>query len=399
MSRSLETSPDSPRRRGKRPPVLLIVLGLLLAAVLAAGVVAAVYVSGLARAVDEDTQRFDQGAFPADSLRPGGTASGSGATGSQASGAASASGDDGTVVGDADQGKAGLWTPTAPPPGMDPALAAGAGAVQGPEAPAADEVADGEAVDILLVGEDSGLEGRASEGRSDTMMWLHVPGDRSSVRVMSVMRDLWVPIPGHGDHKVNAAYQYGGIPLTVATVENMFQTRVDHVIAVDMAGFQGLVDALGGVTVQNPTAFTSTGGKEYAQGSLQLDGESALFYARERYNLPRGDYDRVENQQRLVKAIVSKFLSMDTLSDPARVQQTVERFAPYLTLDDSLDSGTLASLAWSMRDARDAPILTSTVPNLGVGTAGAGQSVVWPDWEGIRALGKGIRTGTLDGAR
>lgn len=58
-----------------------------------------------------------------------------------------------------------------------------------------------------------------------------------------------MPIPGHGDHKVNAAYQYGGIPLTVATAENMFQARVDHVIAVDLAGFKGLVDALGGVSV------------------------------------------------------------------------------------------------------------------------------------------------------
>ena len=147
-------------------------------------------------------------------------------------------------------------------------------------------------------------------------MWVHVPGDRSEIQVMSIMRDMWVPIPGHGDHKVNAAYQYGGIPLTVATAENMFQARVDHVIAVDLAGFKGLVDALGGVSVDNPSAFVSTGGIDFPAGTVQMDGDKALAYARERYNLPRSDFDRVENQQRLVKAIVAAFLSRDTLSDP-----------------------------------------------------------------------------------
>ncbi|WP_404464836.1 LCP family protein [Micrococcus antarcticus] len=379
-----ETLHRAPRRRR---PVLLIVLAVLLAAVLALGITAAVYLSGLARSVDEDTQRFDGGAFPAESLRPaepgkdGAGSDGDGSGGNDGKGAA------------AGNAAPGVWTPTAPPPGVDPTMAEAA--AQGPEAPAADEKADGAAVDFLLVGEDAGAEGRGETGRSDTMMWVHVPGDRSRVDVMSVMRDLWVPIPGQGDRKVNAAYSLGGIPLTVSTVENMFQARVDHVVAVDLAGFQGLVDALGGVTVLNPTAFTSTGGVDFPAGTVQMDGAKALVYARERYTLPRGDYDRVENQQRLVKAIMAEFLSMDTLSDPGRVQQSVERFAPYLTLDDSLDSGALASLAWSLRDARDAPIVTSTVPTLGVGTAGDNQSVVWPDWAGIRAIGKGIRTGGL----
>ena len=181
----------------------------------------------------------------------------------------------------------------------------------------------------------------------------------------------------------------------MATAENMFQARVDHVIAVDLAGFKGLVDALGGVSVDNPSAFVSTGGVDFPAGTVQMDGDKALAYARERYNLPRSDFDRVENQQRLVKAIVAAFLSRDTLSDPSRVQAAVEEFAPFLTLDDELDSSTLANLAWSLRDARDAPIVTSTVPSVGVGYTDTGEDVVWPDWAAIARLGEGIRTGTL----
>ena len=382
MTSAPETAHDLPRRGRRRRP-LLIVLAVLLALLLGLGVAAAVYMRGLARTVDEDTGRFDGGAFPAESLRPGAPASG--AASSPAAGA-----DPEAAAG------AALATPTAPPPGMDPAQAAAG--PQGPQAPGTDEKADGEAVDILLVGEDAGAEGREGAGRSDTLMWVHVPGDRSRVDVMSIMRDMWVPVPGQGDHKVNAAYQFGGIPLTVATAENMFQARVDHVVAVDLAGFKGLVDALGGVSVENPAAFTSSGGIPFPQGTVQMDGDKALAYARERYNLPRSDFDRVENQQRLVKAIVSKLLSMDTLSDPGRVQDAVSRFAPYLTLDESLSSGSLASLAWSMRDARDAPIVTSTVPSVGVGYTPTGEDVVWPDWAAIREIGKGIRTGTLDEA-
>ncbi|MGW3944765.1 LCP family protein [Micrococcus endophyticus] len=348
------------RRRRRRP--WLIALAVVLVALLAVGIAAAVYVGGIARTIDQDTQRFDGGAFPAESGRPG-------AAGTSAQ------------------------QPTAPPPGMD-AEQTDEGA-QGPVVPDGDEKADEQALDVLLVGEDAGAEGRGDDGRSDTLMWVHVPGDRSEVQVMSIMRDMWVPIPGHGDAKVNAAYQYGGIPLTVATAENMFQARVDHVVAVDLAGFKGLVDALGGVTVDNPRAFTSSGGVDFPAGAVHMDGDTALAYARERYNLPRSDFDRVENQQRLVKAIVDRFLSRDTLSDPARIQDSVARFAPFLTLDDSLDSGRLASLAWSLRDARDAPIRTSTVPSVGVGNTEGGQDVVWPDWAAIGRLGEGIRTGTL----
>ncbi|MDO5634667.1 MAG: LCP family protein [Micrococcus sp.] len=280
------------------------------------------------------------------------------------------------------------------------------GDVQGPETPGADESRDTAAVNILLLGADSGNLDADSEissirqvGRSDTMMWVHIPGNRQNIRVMSIMRDTWVPVPGYGDRKVNAAFALGGVPLAVRTVENMFQARIDHVVAVDMVGFRDLVNSLGGVTVNNPRTFTSghQGGTTFEAGQITLTGEQALAFARERYAFNDGDYSRVANQQRLVKAIIDKALSRTTLSNPAGVQESINSFAPYLTFDSTLDSGRLFELGWSMRNVRGSDINVSTVPTNGTGWAGD-QSVVWPDWGSIRAIGRSIRTGDMSQA-
>lgn len=355
--------PETRRPRRRRRGVKIVVAVLLLALVSAVAVVA-VYVGGIVKTVD-DVERFDGGVFPEESVRP--------------------------RLGGEGGGAVAMPEVTGP------------GEVQGPQAAGADEQADANAVNILLLGADSGdlTDGENTDiaritgiGRSDTMMWVHIPGDREQIQVMSIMRDTWLPIPGKGDRKLNAAYSLGGVPLAVSTIENMFQARVDHVVAVDMVGFRDLVDALGGVDLDNPRAFESLG-TSFARGAIHLDGEEAIVYARERYAFGDGDYSRVENQQRLVKAIVTKALSRTTLTDPASVRNSIEAFAPYLTFDDALDSGALFDLAWSLRSVRGDDIQVSTVPTLGAGYAGD-QAVVWPDWAAIREIGRGIRTGTLD---
>lgn len=386
------TEPNTGRRPRRRRRGLMVVVGVLLLALIAAGAVVAVYVGGIAKTVD-DVKKFEGSVFPEESLRPqfgggagqgrgDGAEDGSGGGTSEGSGGAEAGGNNGSVV-----------MPEATGPGD----------VQGPEASSSDEEIDGNAVNFLLLGADSGdlTDGEDTDiaritgiGRSDTMMWVHVPGDRENIQVMSIMRDTWLPIRGHGDRKLNAAYQLGGVPLAVSTIENMFQARVDHVVAVDMVGFRDLVNALGGVDLYNPRAFTS-GRHSFAEGNIHLSGEEAIVYARERYAFGDGDYSRVENQQRLVKAIITKAMSRTTLTDPNSVRNSVNALAPYLTFDESLDSGRLFDLAWSMRNVRSDDINVSTVPTLGAGWAGD-QAVVWPDWASIRRIGEGIRTGTLD---
>jgi LCP family protein required for cell wall assembly len=158
-------------------------------------------------------------------------------------------------------------------------------------------------------GESENLNGVPNGGRSDTMMLMHIPSDRQNVYVMSIMRDTWTDIPGYGEHKINAATSFGGVPLLVQTLEDLFETRVDHVAIIDFAGFQSLTDALGGVEIDNPAAFNAVGqdGTFFPQGVQTLDGESALKFVRERKAFSDGDYQRVKNQQLFVKAVMARF--------------------------------------------------------------------------------------------
>ena len=78
--------------------------------------------------------------------------------------------------------------------------------------------------------------------------------------MMSIMRDNWVEIQGHGEAKINAAFSYGGLPLAVNTVENFIGARIDHVALIDFESFKGLTDSLGGVTVHNTVPYTAQNG-------------------------------------------------------------------------------------------------------------------------------------------
>lgn len=257
-----------------------------------------------------------------------------------------------------------------------------------------DQEHDG-ARNILLLGSDTrgqladdidGVRGQ----RSDTMMVVHVPASGESVQVMSIMRDNWVEIPGHGEHKINAAMALGGVPLTVQTIESIIDVRIDHVAIVDFEGLAGLTDALGGVTVDNPKAF-----KSFAQGPITLDGASALSYVRERYAFSDGDYQRVRNQQAFIKGLISTVLSRDTLTDPGRISGMVGAIAPYLTVDEGLDVATVTDLGLRLSNLRADDIVFFTSPNLGTGMVGD-QSVVFPDWNALDDLAQAFRTDTVD---
>ena len=151
-------------------------------------------------------------------------------------------------------------------------------------------------------------------------MLVHVPGNGSGVYVASIMRDTWVEIPGDGSHKINAAFAYGGVPLAVLSIETLLDTRIDHVAAVDMEGFKGLTDALGGVEVDVPVAFDASQlkGHHFAAGEQSMNGEQALAFVRERKAFVDGDYQRVRDQQVFLKALLGELTSLETPPTPAR---------------------------------------------------------------------------------
>ncbi|MCT1605957.1 LCP family protein [Nesterenkonia massiliensis] len=272
--------------------------------------------------------------------------------------------------------------------------------------PEEERPADDDALNILLLGSDSGGGSGDNEnlprvpggGRSDTMMLVHIPESRDAVSVISIPRDLWVEIPGgYGWHKVNAGLALGGGQgpgLTVATIESLFDVRVDHVAAIDMLGFAGLVDSMGGVTVNSPMAFTAQNGMSFAEGPQHMTSEQALAFVRERKAFPTGDLQRIENQQTFIRAVIDQAATPSTLSNPVRVNEMVGTFAQHLITDEELDAGAAASLAWSARGAVNNMQFT-TLPTAGNGYSADGQWIFYQDTEAIAAMSQHMKDGTL----
>lgn len=259
------------------------------------------------------------------------------------------------------------------------------------------------AQNILLLGSDTRGEIGDKEldnikgDRSDSMMVLHIPGDRSGVYITSFMRDSWVPIPGHGSAKINAAMAYGGPKLAVEVVEKLINTRIDHVAVIDFDGFEKLTDALGGVTINNPIAFTAMHGKQYfKEGEITLSGTDALSFVRERYSFKDGDYQRARNQQLYMKGVMNKLLSKETLTNPGRVIESIDALAPFLKVDSGLNAGFAAGLAPSMANVRGEDVQFITAPTTGTGTSPDGQSIVRLDDAKMGQLATAFQTDKLE---
>ncbi|MFL4474824.1 LCP family protein [Paeniglutamicibacter sp. MACA_103] len=258
-----------------------------------------------------------------------------------------------------------------------------------------------DAVNILLLGSDTRATNQGDDefaklpngGRSDTMMLVHVPANREGVYVTSIMRDTWLDIPGHGKAKINAAFAYGGVALTVQTLEGLLDTRIDHVASIDFEGFKGLTDALGGVEINNPIAFKQnlSNGYFFPKGVQTLNGEEALAFVRERYAFKDGDYQRVRNQQLFVKAVMSTLMSKETLTDPGKISETVKQFAPYVAVDETLDAVKVATLGGSMANVRSRDMTFFTLPNSGTGRSADGQSIVVPDMAVISDFAEALK--------
>ena len=248
------------------------------------------------------------------------------------------------------------------------------------------KVAAGEepAVNILVLGTDSRTSAsdpsQWKEGaqRTDAIMIVQVSGDRKTVSVMSIPRDSWVEIPGHGQGKINAAYSYGGPSLTIHTVENLTGIHIDHFAVANFESFVALTDEIGGVRINLKTPQTLAG-KELGAGAQVLDGQQALAYTRERSSLPNGDFDRVKRQQTWMRSIVSRVLTNGTLSSPTALYSFLKTASWTVAVDESFTLNQMQSLALETRHLHSNDIRFMTVPTAGTGTSTDGQSIVTLD--------------------
>jgi polyisoprenyl-teichoic acid--peptidoglycan teichoic acid transferase len=166
-------------------------------------------------------------------------------------------------------------------------------------------------ISIMLLGVD---EREGDSGRSDTIIIVTVDPKDDNMLMFSIPRDTRTEIVGKGmDDKVNHAYAFGGTQMAMDTVENFLDTPIDYYVKVNMESFKDIVDAVGGVNVNNPFAFTD-GGFTYPEGNQELNGEEALAYSRMRYKDPKGDLGRNDRQRQVITSIIDKGVRVSSIT-------------------------------------------------------------------------------------
>jgi LCP family protein required for cell wall assembly len=229
----------------------------------------------------------------------------------------------------------------------------------------------------LSVGEQDALAtgGDTGNGRTDTLLLLHIGAPFSGARptLVSLPRDSYVPIPGYGEDKINAAYAFGGAQLLVQTVEQATGLRLDHYAEIGFGGFAALVDAVGGVTmcpvepISDPLA-----GIDLPAGCQELDGRNALGFVRSRATA-RADLDRMTNQRAFISALLKRASSPSVLLNPLRWYPMMDAATGAVTLDQGGHTWDLARLAWALKDEPTA----TTVPIAEYTSSDVGSIVVW----------------------
>ncbi|MFH5824249.1 LCP family protein [Georgenia sp. AZ-5] len=260
-----------------------------------------------------------------------------------------------------------------------------AGLTDRPAHPEPTAAGDEQPVNILILGSDSRISAgdpsqwQAGAQRTDAIMIAQVSGDRQNAFVMSIPRDSWVDVPGHGMNKINAAFSFGGPTLMIQTVEQLTGIPIDHFAIADFESFATLTDELGGVEITLPNGMDS-GGVVLEPGTHLLDGEQALAYARQRYDVPGGDFGRVQRQQNWIRGIMQAAFREDVLTDPGRLMSFLQSVTRTVAVDDGFTIGDMTSLALSMRDIRPPDVTFMTAPNAGTGRSPDGaQSIVLLD--------------------
>lgn len=218
---------------------------------------------------------------------------------------------------------------------------------------------DSEIQNILVLG----LDGQKGETtRSDSMMILSIDKRHSKLKVTSLLRDMYIKIPGNEDNRLNAAYSLGGAPLAVKTVENNFGFRIDNYVTVDYGAFEKIIDRVGGVTigVTEPEVKLinrysgESADKKVTAGNVVLTGKQALYYSRIR--VIDTDFGRTERQRKVVISILNKLKS----SDAATVLSVVTDIFPSVKTDMKKDDAF--GLAKDSLTFLKYPVLQSRLP-------------------------------------
>lgn len=225
-------------------------------------------------------------------------------------------------------------------------------------------------VDVLVVGirgfdDDSEniYAGGSGEYLADTIILLSFNKKNNNAAIVSIPRDLYIDIPGHGEEKINSAYAIGesrhygggGLQLTKALISQISGVYVDYAISIDFAGFKKIIDDLGGITIYRDTPFiedkqwTQNGrvGKKYwkldeekgwifyvPKGASDMNSEEALYYARSRYS--SSDFDRMRRQQEVITAVKAKAFNLGVVANPVKIFNILDTLESNVRTDMSV---------------------------------------------------------------
>ncbi|HEX5594821.1 MAG TPA: LCP family protein [Micromonosporaceae bacterium] len=256
------------------------------------------------------------------------------------------------------------------------------------------------ALNILLVGTDSrdpdAPMDKGGKWRADTVILMHIPSEHDRAYLVSIPRDLYVPIPESASagcdtgqrRKINAAFAFGGLPLAVRTVECFTDVRIDHVMAIDFAGFKEVTDALGGVDLHVERDITSIHKpyRKFKKGLNHMNGAEALDWIRQRYQFPDGDFARMRHQQEFLRAVLDKAASTGTLTNPAKLNAFLNSVTAAVTVDHDF---SLISMGLQFRNLRGENLVFLTSPHKGSQTIN-GESVVVSDRDKALAMYRSI---------
>lgn len=161
--------------------------------------------------------------------------------------------------------------------------------------------------------------------RSDVNMILSVNPVKNKILITTIPRDTYLAIGGDNDKydKLTHAGLFG-VDTSIKSLESLLDIDIDYYGKVNFTSLTELINALGGIKVDNPVAFESSSGKYYfPQGKIDMDGDMALAFSRERYHLEEGDFDRGKNHARVLTGIINKMLSYDTLMNFSQISNIV----------------------------------------------------------------------------
>ncbi len=266
--------------------------------------------------------------------------------------------------------------------------------------------ASGRSQNFLLVGSDTREGASPAElrkaattfepgRRSDTVILIHLSAKQDKALLLSFPRDAYVDIPGVGKRKLNTAFSQGGPALTISTIEQLTQVRVDHYLEVNFTGFFRMVEALDGVDVCLPKAQKERlSGIDLPAGRSRVQGAQALAFVRQRHGLPRGDIDRIERQQQFLGAMLRRSTSKGMLLRPDRLLGFLKVVTDSIQVDDQLSFDTLKTLAFRLKDLDPQKVQFMTVPVDKLAKRG-GASVVLLDEPATADLFAKIRTDTV----